>query len=236
MEDRFYRTRLLIGDESMEILKNSTVAIFGIGGVGSFTAEALARAGVGNLILIDHDIIDETNINRQIHALDSTIGRAKIKVMHDRILQINPDAKVEMIDQFYESIRAEDFFLNHENLSYVVDAIDFVRGKISLACECYNRKIPIVSAMGAAGKLDPTQFEVTDIFKTSEDPLAKVMRHELRRRGIPNLKVVYSKETPQGDSTTSNTRRSVPGSISFVPSVAGLIIASVVIHDIIERK
>ena len=234
MEDRFYRTQLLLGDAAMEILKNSTVAIFGIGGVGSFTAEALARVGIENLILIDHDIIDETNINRQIHSLESTIGRSKVKVMRDRILQINPDAKVESIDQFYESVRAEDFFNDHANLSYVVDAIDFIRGQISLACECFNRKIPIVSAMGAAGKIDPTQFEVADIFKTQEDPIARVMRRELRRRGVTNLKVVYSKEKPRGDTSTTARRRSVLGSVSFVPSVAGLIIASVVVRDLLE--
>lgn len=153
--------------------------------------------------------------------------------MRDRIFEINPEANVETIEQFYESRRAEDFFHEHPDLSYVVDAIDFVRGKISLAKECFERKIPIVSSMGAAGKLDPTRFEVADIFKTHEDPLARVMRRELRKLGVKNLKVVYSTETPRGDSTHDMRRRSVPGSISFVPSVAGLILASVVVRDLI---
>ena len=236
---KFSRTELLIGSDSMKILSKSTAVIFGIGGVGSFTAEAVARSGVGNIFLIDHDKIDETNINRQIHALTSTVGKSKVETMKSRLLDINPNANVEAIEAFYSESASDDMFemICSERSSniYVVDAIDNIRGKISLARECYNRKIPIVSCMGMAGKLDPTQIKVSDIFKTTVDPIARIMRRELKKLGIPQLKVVYSTEEPRKNFTADKLHRAIPGSIAFVPTVAGLILASVVIRDLIGQ-
>ena len=230
IDERFQRTKILLGEENFLKLQNSTVAIFGIGGVGSFTVEALARAGVGHLILIDKDNVDVTNINRQIHALTSTVGKSKVEIMRERILEINPAAKVETIQEFYlPEEPAEKFFIC--NYDYVVDAIDTITAKINLVVECNAKKIPIISSMGAGNKIDPKRFQVADIFKTSVDPIAKVMRKKLKELGIKNLKVVYSDEAPKKISAEK-----IIGSVAFVPSVAGLILASEVVQDLIEVK
>lgn len=243
----FIRTELLIGQEGVEKLYSKKVAIFGIGGVGSFVAEALARSGVGSLVLIDDDDICITNINRQIHALRSTVGRAKVEVMKERILDINPKINVIAHKRLYTSETAEE--LLDSSYDYVVDAIDMVSSKLDLAERCYRMNIPIMSSMGAGNKLDPTKFEITDIYKTSICPLAKVMRKELRKRDVKKLKVVYSKEAPikpnkaEIPKTEKSTqedkiqkiKRQTPGSVAFVPSVAGLIIASEVIKDLLEN-
>lgn len=224
MSDKFQRTKILLGEENFIKLANATVAIFGIGGVGSFATEALARSGVGHLILIDKDNIDETNINRQIHALTSTIGKSKVEVMRERILQINPAAKVDTVQKFYlPDENAESFFIC--KYDYVVDAIDTVTAKINLAVECERRKIKIISSMGAGNKLDPTRFKITDIYKTTTDPVAKVMRKKLKELGIKSLKVVFSDEIPRKVD-------GFIGSTAFVPSVAGLIIAAEVVKDL----
>ena len=215
---RFERLKILTGEENFQKLQRSTVAIFGIGGVGSFTAEALARSAVGHLILIDKDNVDITNINRQIHAMSSTVGKSKVEIMRDRILDINPAAKVETVQDFYISG-------DIPTCDYVVDAIDTITAKINLAVECNRRGVKIISSMGAGNKLNPTQFRVADIFKTSVDPVAKVMRKKLRELGIKNLKVVYSDEVPR-------KVENFIGSTAFVPSVAGLIIASEVVKDL----
>ena len=229
----FQRTKLLLGEEKFFKLQNSTVAIFGIGGVGSFTAEALARSGVGHLILIDKDNIDITNINRQIHALTSTVGKSKVEVMRKRILQINPAAEVETIQKFFLSNEdAEDFFIC--DYDYVVDAIDTISAKINLVCECQKRGIKIISSMGAGNKFDPAKFKVADIFKTSTDPVAKVLRKKFKELGIKNLKVVWSDEVPK-KIDTKNFSEKIIGSVAFVPSVAGLILASEVVKDLIEN-
>ena len=227
MNDRFQRLELLIGAENFSKLSAATVALFGIGGVGSFTVEALARCGIGHLILIDKDNVDETNINRQIHALTSTIGRSKVEVMHERIKQINPAATVDTIQKFFlPSENAEDFFVCRYD--YVVDAIDTLTAKIFLVEECTRRGIKIISSMGAGNKLDPTRFRVSDVFQTSVDPVAKVMRKKLRERGINRLKVVWSDENPL-------PVKNFIGSVSFVPSAAGLIIAGEVVRDLISE-
>ena len=232
--DAFDRTRRLIGEENFLKLQSSTVAIFGIGGVGSFTAEALARSGIGNLILIDKDNVDVTNINRQIHALHSTIGESKVKIMRRRILDINPNAKVDTVQKFYlPNDDAENFFLRPYD--YVVDAIDTITAKINLVVECRRRKIPLISSMGAGNKFDPTRFKVADLFKTSVDPVAKIMRKKLKELGIKNLKVVYSDEIPRAVDTENLTGKII-GSLSFVSSVAGLIIAAEVVKDLINEK
>ena len=228
MEEQFSRTELLIGKDGVEKLKKSKVAIFGLGGVGSYVVEALARAGVGNFILVDNDIISETNINRQIIATYKTIGKPKIQIEKERILEINPNAKVKIFKEFFMP-ESPDFI--DENVSYIVDAIDTITAKIELVVRAKKMNKPIISCMGTGNKLDPTKFEITDIYKTSVCPLAKVMRKELKNRKIDNLKVLYSKEEP-----IKLNNKQVPGSISFVPSVAGLIIAGEVIKDIIVLK
>ena len=228
MEEQFSRTELLIGKDGVEKLKKSKVAIFGLGGVGSYVVEALARVGVGKFILVDNDIISETNINRQIIATYKTIGKPKIQIEKERILEINPNAKVEIFKEFFMP-ESPDFF--DKNVSYIVDAIDTITAKIELVVRAKKMNKPIISCMGTGNKLDPTKFEVTDIYKTSVCPLAKVMRKELKNRKIDNLKVLYSKEEP-----IKLNNKQVPGSISFVPSVAGLIIAGEVIKDIIGLK
>ncbi|QXM05437.1 tRNA threonylcarbamoyladenosine dehydratase [Crassaminicella indica] len=232
----FSRTELIIGTENLEKLKNSKVAIFGIGGVGTFVAEGLARSGVGSFVLVDDDDVCITNINRQIHALRSTVGRSKVELMKERILDINPNAKVEIYKMLYTAKTAEE--LLKDEYDYVVDAIDMVSSKLDLVERCFNRGIKIISSMGAGNKLDPTRFEITDIYKTSICPLAKVMRKELRKRGVKKLKVVYSKEEPIKLKMVKDeacfAKRQIPGSIAFVPSVAGLIIASAVVRDLIE--
>lgn len=222
---RFQRLELLIGADNLSKLKAATVAVFGVGGVGSFTVEALARCGVGHLVLIDKDNVDATNLNRQIHALQSTIGRSKVEVMRERIHDINPSAQVDTIQRFFlPSEPVEDFFICRYD--YVVDAIDTLTAKIFLVEECTRRGIKIISSMGAGNKLDATRFRVGDIFQTSIDPVAKIMRKKLKERGIKRLKVVWSDETPL-------PVKDVIGSVAFVPSVAGLIIAGEVVKDLI---
>ena len=232
MLEQFSRTALLIGKESIEKLQNSKVAVFGIGGVGSYVVEGLARAGVGSFILVDKDVVDETNINRQIIATYQTIGVPKVEVAKQRISEINPNAKIEIYKEFFmpESI---DFF--NEKIDYVVDCVDTVTAKIEIIIRAKNHNIPVISCMGTGNKLDPTKFEVEDIYKTSICPLAKVMRKELKQRGVESLKVVYSKEEPIKTNTFDEEKnKPIAGSISFVPSVAGLIIAGEVVKDIIR--
>ena len=232
-DDRFYRTELLLGAASMERLKASTVAVFGVGGVGSFTVEALARVGIGRLILVDHDVVDVTNINRQLHATTKTIGQSKTALMTRRILEINPDARVETIDEFYlPTSDADKFFV--ADYDCVVDAIDTIGGKIGLAVECERRGIPIVSSMGAGNKLDPTAFRAADIFETTVDPIARVMRKKLKELGIKHLRVVYSTEPPIRLNVEANVEGKTIGSISFVPSVAGLILAAEVVKILVS--
>lgn len=248
--NEFSRTELLLGTEGVSILKESSIAVFGIGGVGSFTVEALARSGVGNIAIFDDDKVCLTNINRQLIATRKTIGKQKVEVMRDRILDINPKADVETYQTFYTAENADKFDIS--KYDYVVDAIDTVSSKITLIEKAKACNTPIISCMGAGNKLDPTKFEVTDIYKTSVCPLAKTMRYELRKRGIDSLKVVYSKEPalkpientedncnnrcvcPPGTARKCTVRRQIPGSVSFVPPVAGLIIAGEVIKDILD--
>ncbi|AET70741.1 dinucleotide-utilizing enzyme possibly involved in molybdopterin or thiamin biosynthesis [Desulfosporosinus orientis DSM 765] len=249
MQHEFSRTELLIGQRGLEKLRQSTVMIFGIGGVGSFTVEALARAGIGHLILVDYDEICLTNINRQLHALHSTVGLAKVEVMKQRILEINPQAKVEAIKKFYSAADA-DFFLN-QTLDYVIDAIDTVSSKVNLAKECLQREISFISSMGAGNRLSAQNYRVSDISKTSGDPLAKAMRKLLRKEGISKgIKVVFSPDSPQtplsaasecqtncicpsGDAPCA-AKHQIPGSISFVPPVVGLLLAGEVIRDLLN--
>lgn len=231
-DERFQRTKLLIGEENFLKLQNATVAIFGIGGVGSFTVEALARSGIGHLILIDKDNVDITNINRQIHALTSTVGKSKVELLRERIFEINPAAKVDTIQKFYlPGEQVENFFIC--DYDYVVDAIDTVTAKISLVLECQKRGIKIISSMGAGNKLDPTKFKVADIFQTAVDPVAKVMRKKLKEYGVKSLKVVYSEEIPR-KIDTGNLTGKVIGSVAFVPSVAGLILAAEVVNSLLD--
>ena len=226
--DRFERTERLIGKESLRILKEKSVIIFGIGGVGSFAAEAIARCGIGRIALVDKDVVDISNINRQIIALTSTVGKAKVSVMADRIKDINPDCKVTEYQCFY----TKDKEIDISGYDYVIDAIDTVTSKLVLIEEAKRLNIPIISSMGTGNKLCPEKFEITDISKTSVCPLAKVMRRELKARGIAKLKVLYSKEEPKQPSDMKR----VPSSISFVPSVAGLLIAGEVIKDILKSS
>ena len=230
MSEQFSRTEMLIGKDGIEKLKNSKVAIFGIGGVGSYVVEALARAGVGSFILVDNDEVSISNLNRQIIATTKTIGKPKVEVAKERILEINPEANVEIYQEFF---MPETEGIIDESVSYIVDAIDTVTAKIELVLRANKLNIPIISSMGTGNKLDPTRFEVTDIYKTSVCPLAKVMRKELKQRSIRKLKVVYSKEEPIKVEQDKTTKKQVPGSTSFVPSVAGLIIAGEVVKDII---
>lgn len=232
--NQFSRTELLIGKDGVEKLANSKVAIFGIGGVGSFVVEALARAGIGNFVLVDNDEVDITNLNRQIIATHKTIGKPKVEIARERILDINPNANVEIYREFF---MPESKGILDNSIDYIVDAVDTVTAKIELAVRAEKMSIPIISSMGTGNKLDPTRFEVTDIYKTSVCPLAKVMRKELKQRDIKKLKVVYSKEEPIKplNSNEITNKKQVPGSISFVPSVAGLIVASEVIKDIIKK-
>lgn len=226
MESEFSREELLIGKENIDRLHLAKVAVFGIGGVGSFVVEGLARAGIGNFILIDNDIVDITNLNRQLHALHSTIGKYKVDLMKERILDINPRARVEVYREFYESNEKNKIL--DSSVNYIVDAIDSVKSKINLAKDAQELNIPIISSMGTGNKLDPTKFEISDISKTSVCPLARVMRKELKKIGIKKYKVLYSREDPIKSDEKN------PGSISFVPSVAGLIISGEVIKDIIK--
>ena len=236
MDNEFSRTELLIGSECLERLSHCRVLLFGVGGVGGFVAEALARSGVGSIDLVDNDTVSITNINRQIIALHSTIGMAKVDVMKSRILDINPACVVNTHRVFYTE-ETKDIF-DFSQYDYVIDCIDTVSGKIQIVLEAQKAGIKVISSMGAGNKLNPTDFEVADIYKTSVCPLARVMRKALKERGVKKLKVVYSKEPPRKrrcamvDENT-NPAKSVPASIAFTPSVAGLIIASEVIKDVI---
>ena len=231
--NEFCRTELLIGEDGIEKLHNSKVIVFGIGGVGSFVVEALTRAGVGNLILVDNDTICISNLNRQIHATQATVGNVKVEAMKARVLSINPNCKVEAKQEFITADNIQEIIPT--DIDYVVDAIDTVTSKLALAEYCYKNDIKLIASMGTGNKMDPTQFRVTDVFKTKVCPLAKVMRAELRKRGVKKLKVVYSEEIPmvpnKGRAVPSQ-KRQTPGSISFVPPVAGMIIGGEVIKDL----
>ena len=251
MPDQFSRTELIFGSDGMEKLKKARVAVFGIGGVGGYAVEALARSGVGALDIIDDDKVCITNINRQIIATRSTVGKYKVDVASDRIKDINPHCSVTAYKTFYMPDTRDQF--DFSAYDYVIDAIDTVTAKLDLVVTAKAAGTPIISSMGAGNKTDPTAFEVSDIYKTSVCPLAKVMRYELRRRGVKSLKVVYSKEPPKmpvydpaagcrehcvcppGTARKCTARRNIPGSVSFVPSVVGLIIAGEVIKDIIAK-
>ena len=235
MINEFSRTELLLGTDGMERLKKASVMVFGIGGVGSHCMEALARSGVGTLILIDNDTVSLTNINRQSIALHSTEGRYKTEVMKEKIADICPEIRVRTYERFVLTDNLGDIL--DERPDYIIDAIDTVTAKLTLVCEARKRGIPIISSMGTGNKLHPEMFEITDITKTSVCPLCKVMRKELKNRGIGHLKVVYSKEKPidtSGRDTgeDAGVRRSIPGSISFTPPVAGLLIAGEVIREL----
>lgn len=233
MSDQFSRTELLLGGAAMEKLKNSHVAVFGVGGVGGFAAEALVRSGVGHIDLIDNDTVSLTNLNRQIIALHSTVGKYKTEVARERFLDINPDLDVSIYNVFYTPETSGQF--DFTKYDFVIDAIDSVTGKIELVMQADKAGVPMISSMGAGNKLHPELFEIADIYKTSVCPLARVMRTELKKRGIKKLTVVYSKEPPlkplESDED-KGARRSIPGSTAFVPSAAGLILAGEVIRSL----
>ena len=232
MSNQFSRTELLIGKEGIEKLQNAKVAIFGIGGVGSFVVEGLVRAGVGHLVIVDYDKYDVTNINRQLGAMHSTIGKYKVDVMKKRILDINPNAKVEAYKP--DEIEGGETSLIDSSINYVVDAIDTMTNKLKLIEKAKAENVRIITATGAGNKLDPTKFEVSDIYKTSVCPVCKILRKELRKRNIKDLKVLYSKENPMKPKQKEGEK--TLGSISFVPSVAGLIISCEVIKDILANN
>lgn len=241
--EKFVRTRLLLGEDAMDRLAKARVAVFGIGGVGGHVAEALVRSGIGTIDIIDNDIVSLSNINRQLFATMSSVGRYKVDVARERLLDINPDININCYNTFYLPDTQDGF--DFSKYDYVVDAIDTVTGKIAMVMQAKEAGTPIISSMGAGNKLDPTMFEVADIYDTSVCPLAKVMRRELKKRGVDHLKVVYSKEkalTPlndvmeKEDIVAPEGRRTIPGSVAFVPSVVGLIIAGEVIKDIINWR
>jgi len=230
--DEFSRTRLLLGDEGLNKLQKSSVAVFGVGGVGSYIAEALARSGVGRITLIDNDVVSVTNINRQLVALQSTVGRKKVEVAKERILDINPEAEVVIHDCFYTGTE-----IDLSRFDYIADAIDSVTSKLNLIENASRLNIPIISSMGTGNKLDPTKIIVTDIYKTHTCPLAKILRYELKKRNVKKLKVVYSTEPPcphKAESDEITEKRKTIGSVSFVPSVAGLVIAGEIIKNLTE--
>ncbi|HJV44267.1 MAG TPA: tRNA threonylcarbamoyladenosine dehydratase [Bacillota bacterium] len=248
MLHQFSRTELAVGTAGLEVLRNSTVIVLGVGGVGSFAAEALARTSVGTLILVDRDVVDITNINRQLHAMLDTIGQQKTELMKERIARINPNCKVHIMNMFYNEETSDQLFSLTDSVDYIVDAIDTVSAKIHLVKECRRRGIPIISSMGAANKTDPTRFKVADLFQTSYDPIAKVMRRELRKEGIKKgVKVVYSTEIPvkqkeevmdqvvQNPDSPIRKAKMPPASNAFCPSVAGLIMASAVVDGLLEK-
>jgi len=238
--NQFLRTEYLFGKEVMRVFKNSRIAVFGIGGVGGYTVEALARSGVGSLDLIDNDVISFSNINRQIIATIKNLGEYKVVIMKERIFDINPEAKVNIYKTFYMPDNSAQF--DFSKYDYIVDAIDTVTGKIELVLQAQNANVPIISSMGTGNKINPMELEVTDIYKTSVCPLARVMRRELKKRGVPKLKVVYSKEKPispfygAADCENDEESKTVPGSNAFVPPVAGLIMASEVLKDLANIK
>ena len=238
MDEQFLRTAFLLGSDAMEKLRNARVAVFGLGGVGGYTVEALARGGIGSLDLIDNDTVSRSNINRQILATHSTLGLPKTEAAKRRVLDINPSAEVRTYDVFYTPETADQF--DFTQYDYIVDAIDTVTGKLCLVQQAVAAGTPIICCMGTGNKLDPTRFEVTDISKTTMCPLARIMRKELGKRGIKHLKVVYSQEealTPTGweEEAAAIGKRQIPGSVSFVPGAAGLILAGEVIKDIAMR-
>ena len=232
VENAFCRTEYLIGQEALQKLKNAKVAIFGIGGVGSYVVEALARVGIGSFILVDKDTVSISNLNRQIIATLNTIGKNKVDIAKERILSINPNAKVKTFADFF--MPGSTNILDN-SITYIVDAIDTVTAKIELVIQAKKLDIPIISSMGTGNKLDPTKFEISDIYDTSVCPLAKVMRKELKSRNISHLKVLYSKEKPIKTNIIDENGKLIPGTISFVPSVAGLIIAKEVVFDLIQK-
>lgn len=232
--ERFSRTELLIGKEALEKLGNAHIAVFGVGGVGGYVVEALVRSGVRHFSIVDNDVVSLSNINRQIIATVDTVGMKKVDAMKKRMKSINPNIEVNTIDAFFLESNKDEF--DFSTFDYVVDAIDTVSGKIGLVLKCNENNVPIISSMGTGNKLDPTSFEVTDIYKTAYCPLAKVMRLELKKRGIKKLKVIYSKESPiKVENISDDKKKNIPGSIAFMPSTAGLIIASEVIKDIINK-
>ncbi|MEG2015684.1 MAG: tRNA threonylcarbamoyladenosine dehydratase [Oscillospiraceae bacterium] len=234
MKNEFSRFEMLVGTQKVEKLKNCHVAVFGLGGVGSFSVEALARCGIGELTLIDNDVIAVTNINRQLFALHSTVGLKKTQVAKQRVLDINPDCIVHIIDKFYLPENADEFF--ELKYDYVIDAIDTISSKLDLAVRCFDDNIPLISSMGTGNKLDAGLFEVCDINKTQTCPLCRVMRRELKARGIPKLKVVYSPEpviTPQPCQEDTG-KRQTPASVAFVPPVAGMLLAGEAIRDLMK--
>lgn len=241
MDKKFDRTKRLLGAEAMKKLENVHVAVFGIGGVGGHAAEAMVRSGIGEITIVDSDEVAESNINRQLIATTKTVGRKKVDVMEQRLMEINPKVIVHKCCCFFLPETKGDF--NFSTYDYVIDAVDTVTAKLALVEACQEYEVPIISSMGAGNKLDPTAFEVADISKTSVCPLAKVMRRELKKRNIKHLKVVYSKEKPieekayeDFDTDEPRQRRATPGSIAFVPSVAGLIMAGEVIKDIVRNS
>ena len=231
MSGEFVRAAMLLGDDGIELLRQKTVAVFGVGGVGGQAAEALARGGVGRLVLIDNDVVSVSNINRQVIALHSTVGQRKTDVMAARIRDICPQTIVETYDMFYLPETADA--LSFDGWDYIIDAIDTVSGKLEIAVRAKAANVPLISCMGTGNKLDPTKLTVTDIYKTDTCPLAKVMRRELKKRGIEQLQVVYSTEPPLTPQTTEGEKR-VPGSVSFVPPAAGLIAAGTVIKGLLK--
>lgn len=236
MSETFIRTELLLGEDGVAALQRARVAIFGIGGVGGYVAEALARSGVGAFVLVDRDVVSISNINRQIIATTRTVGKPKAELMRDRILEINPEARVEVRNCFFLPENAAEF--DFTAYSYVVDAVDTVTAKLEIVTRAGEAGVPVISSMGAGNKLDPTRFEVADIYETSVCPLARVMRRELKKRGVDRLKVVYSREealTPK-QILSDESKRVIPGSVAFVPSVAGLILAGEVVKDLIRRS
>ena len=236
MLNQFSRTELLLGTDAVEGLGNKRVAIFGIGGVGGYVCETLVRSGVGHFDLIDNDTVSLTNINRQIIATHSTVGRQKVEVMKERMLDINPDADITIHQCFFLPENADEFDFN--SYDYVVDAVDTVTAKIEIIMKCKELGVPVISAMGAGNKLDPSRFRVADIYKTTMCPLAKVMRKEMKKRGVKDLKVVFSDEMPVSPIETQDMeplnpgKRATPGSIAFAPSAAGLVLASEVLKDL----
>ena len=234
VKEEFSRTAYVFGEEAVEILKNAKVAVFGIGGVGGYICEALCRAGVGHIDIFDRDTVSLSNINRQIIALHSTIGRPKVEVMKERLLDINPECEIDAHNVFYLPENADEFDLSMYD--YIADAVDTVAAKLEIATRAYSLGIPVISAMGAGNKTDPTRFEVADISDTTVCPLARVMRRELKARGIKKYKVVYSKEEPKKSGVTDpETGKAIPGSLSFVPSAMGLIMAGEIVKDLLEQ-
>lgn len=235
-KEQFIRTQFLVGEDGIDNLQQSHVIVFGVGGVGSFAVEALARAGLGKLTIVDFDVIDITNINRQLIALHSTIGRQKVEVLQERLKDINPDLEVEALAEKMLPETVEAFF--QQDYDYVIDAIDMVSSKLALIEFCTMHNIPIISSMGTGNKLDPSKLTVTDVFKTTTCPLARVMRYELKKRGVQKLQVVYSTEPPLKpiipETIDMTGKRSIPGSTSFVPSSAGLLLASTVVRYLIN--